>query len=502
MPRVRLHLPTFRLHRSPFAPAPPGGRLFGLALVGTGVLLLAVASAPVLVGAQSVGRLAGGDPGVHDPGPRGGPAAAGGVINGATAVESAVFASSKTTFKELDSVSGAPIAGANGSGLGPRFNLDSCSGCHAQPDVGGSSPSVNPQIAAAHRGNASNPEDLSAFIKVNGPVREVRFKTNPDGTADGGVHDLFTITGRPDAVGCNVAQPDFRAALAAGNAIFRIPTPTFGAGLIEGIPDQTIIDNKNASLDQKADFGITGRENREGNDGTITRFGWKAQNKSLQIFAGEAYNVEQGVTNQIFPDEREGLQGCLFNSTPEDHSSFTVNGGVLSSTPDDVVSFRLFMRFLAPPAPQQVNTSTDAGADLASTIQNGKKAFGEAGCALCHTPSLETGLASSIDPTLSSSTALSHQNANLYSDLLVHDMGTGLADGVTQGVANGQEFRSAPLWGIGQRIFFLHDGRTNDLLAAIQAHSSPGSEANKVISNFNRLDDRDQQAILVFLRSL
>src|SRR5450631_1376621 len=181
MPRVWLHLPTFRLHRSPFAPAPPGGRLFGLALVGTGVLLLAVASAPVLVGAQSAPAF-GRDPGVHDPGPRGGPAAAGGVINGATAVESAVFASSKTTFKELDYVSGAPIAGATGSGLGPRFNLDSCSGCHAQPDVGGSSPAVNPQIAAARRGNASNPEDLSAFIKVNGPVREVRFKTNPDGT--------------------------------------------------------------------------------------------------------------------------------------------------------------------------------------------------------------------------------------------------------------------------------------------------------------------------------
>ena len=247
MPRIRLHLPAFRLRRSPFAPAPPGGRLFGMALVGTGVLLLAVASAPVLVGAQSTDSRFGGFGEPHDPGVRGGPAGAGGALTGATALESAVFTNSRDVFNELDSVSGAPIDGANGSGLGPRFNLDSCSGCHAQPDVGGSSPFVNPQIAAAHRANASNPEDLSAFIKVNGPVREVRFKTNPDGSPDGGVHDLFTITGRPDAVGCNVAQPDFKAALAANNAIFRIPTPTFGAGLIEAIPDQVIIDNKNAN---------------------------------------------------------------------------------------------------------------------------------------------------------------------------------------------------------------------------------------------------------------
>jgi CxxC motif-containing protein (DUF1111 family) len=496
MPRVRLHLPASRLPRSPFAPAKPGGRFFGIGLVLTGIFLLGVAVAPVLVVAQSQNSSFGGFAEPHDPGVRGGPSGAGGALTGATALEKAVFTNSKDVFSELDSVSGAPIEGAEGSGLGPRFNLDSCSGCHAQPDVGGSSPPVNPQIAAAHRANASNPEDLSAFIKVDGPVREVRFKTNPDGSPDGGVHDLFTITGRPDAVGCNVAQPDFKAALRANNAIFRIPTPTFGAGLIEAIPDQVIIDNKNANSGAKSGVGISGRENREGNDGTITRFGWKAQNKSLQIFSGEAYNVEQGVTNQIFPDEREGLQGCQFNATPEDHSGFALNGTTLTSTPDDTISFRLFMRLLAPPARQQ------ASGELAQRIQNGQDKFSDVGCALCHTPQLKTGLASSIDPNLKSSDALSHQNANLYSDLLIHDMGTGLADGVSQGAANGQEFRSAPLWGVGQRIFFLHDGRTTDLLKAIQAHSSRGSEANGVINNFNRLSDREQQSILVFLRSL
>jgi CxxC motif-containing protein (DUF1111 family) len=100
-------------------------------------------------------------------------------------------------------------------------------------------------------------------------------------------------------------------------------------------------------------------------------------------------------------------------------------------------------------------------------------------------------------------TGLSEQNAQLFSDLLVHHMGSNLADGVSQGGAGPDEFRSAPLWGLGQRIFFLHDGRTKDLLDAIQQHASPGSEANGVIRNFNNsLTPQQQQDLLNFLRSL
>jgi CxxC motif-containing protein (DUF1111 family) len=91
---------------------------------------------------------------------------------------------------------------------------------------------------------------------------------------------------------------------------------------------------------------------------------------------------------------------------------------------------------------------------------------------------------------------------NPFSDFAVHDMGQGLADGVSQGSANGNQFRTAPLWGVGQRAFFLHDGRTNDLVQAIQQHSSNGSEANAVIQNFNMLSPSDQQALVDFLRSL
>ncbi|HVH61365.1 MAG TPA: di-heme oxidoredictase family protein, partial [Candidatus Sulfotelmatobacter sp.] len=97
---------------------------------------------------------------------------------------------------------------------------------------------------------------------------------------------------------------------------------------------------------------------------------------------------------------------------------------------------------------------------------------------------------------------LSNQTVHLFSDLLVHHMGKGLADGITQGAAGPDEFRTAPLWGVGQRIFFLHDGRTSNLVEAIRAHKSRGSEANQVVGNFNKLSTEEQQGIIDFLRAL
>jgi len=99
-------------------------------------------------------------------------------------------------------------------------------------------------------------------------------------------------------------------------------------------------------------------------------------------------------------------------------------------------------------------------------------------------------------------TALSNQKVNLYSDLLLHDMGNGLSDGVSQGEAGPREFRTAPLWGLGQRLFFLHDGRASDLIATVRAHASSGSEANGVVARFLGLSETQKQNLLNFLRSL
>jgi CxxC motif-containing protein (DUF1111 family) len=133
---------------------------------------------------------------------------------------------------------------------------------------------------------------------------------------------------------------------------------------------------------------------------------------------------------------------------------------------------------------------------------NGRVVFIRIGCAHCHTPSLTTAKKVASGSSTQPSAALSNQTANLFSDLLVHHMGRGLADGITQGGAGPDEFRTAPLWGVGQRVFFLHDGRTTNLLETIDDHRSPGSEATRVVENFRKLGVKEQQDVLNFLRSL
>ncbi len=436
-------------------------------------------------------------PAAQDPGARTGTPGAGQPLSGLTADELQFFQDGQTRFVTVDSVSGTQPGFPNG-GLGPGFNSNSCGSCHAQPATGGTSPSVNPQFAAATDYGATN--SIPSFISIDGPVREARFPylVNSNGTLsstpDGGVHDLFTITGREDAPGCSMAQPDFAQMLELNNIIFRIPTPVFGTGLIENIADATIYANMAANSSLKQSLGISGHPNTSGNDGTITKFGWKAQNKSLEVFAGEAYNVEIGVTNELFTNER-GLPpaSCLFNPTPEDTINFTASGSAILS---DVVAFAAFMRFLAPPAPSAQGIP---GNPSPQSIAAGQAIFTQIHCDMCHTPSMQTS-PSAFTP------ALSNQTAALFSDLLVHHMGSGLADNVSQGSAGPDEFRTAPLWGLGQRLFFLHDGRATPsnggLLTAIQAHSSSDSEANAVISLFNQLSNQQKQELLDFLRTL
>jgi CxxC motif-containing protein (DUF1111 family) len=415
-----------------------------------------------------------------DPGVRAGPAAAGGPIKGLTSDQTALFNFVAARFSRVHSVSGT-IQGEEASGLGPGYNGNGCGACHTFPAPGGSSPAANPQIAMATVDGAQN--SIPSFLSANGPIREARFIQNPDGSPDGGVHDLFTIQGRSDAPGCQLAQPDFATAVSQNNVVFRIPAPVFGAGLIENISDEIILANKFTNALEKRFMGIAGHENRNPNDGTIAKFGWKAQNKSMLMFSGEAYNVEMGVTNELFPTERNMAPGCNFNPQPEDRLSPDTNsstGGVAS----DTQNFTTFMRYLAPPTPAPDTPS----------IVNGRGLFNALGCALCHTPALQT--------SGSKIAALSLQQANLFSDLLLHHMGSGLADGIQQGNAGSDEFRTAPLWGLGQRVYFLHDGRTSDLVQAIQAHQSSGSEANSTIVNFNGLTVQQQQDLLNFLRSL
>jgi CxxC motif-containing protein (DUF1111 family) len=238
-------------------------------------------------------------------------------------------------------------------------------------------------------------------------------------------------------------------------------------------------------------LGISGRANHSGNDGTITRFGWKAQVKSLLIFSGEAYNVEMGITNDNFQTERDENPKCQFAPEPN-----TVTNTDEENHPEIISAieqFGIFMRFLAPPTPSR---HTPGGA---TSIALGRQTFSAVGCVFCHTPRFTTG-----NTTIA---ALANRRVNLFSDLLLHNMGPGLADDVSQGQAKGDEFRSAPLWGLGQRIFFLHDGRTTDLIDAIRNHRSAenetyeASEANASVNLFDALSEPSKQNLLNFLRS-
>lgn len=419
------------------------------------------------------------------------------------------FQDGLSRFQEIESVSG----GAN-NGLGPRFNLDSCAGCHAQPTIGGSSLPSNPQFTVITRHIVNGTTNtIPTFITANGPTREARFPFtfNANGTVNtnvpnGGVETIFTVAGRSDAGVCSIQQPSFTTAQQAGNIIFRIPTPLFGAGLLENLDDSTLLANQANQAGNG--LGISGTFNHNGNDGTISRFGWKAQNKSLAIFAGEAYNVEMGITNELFGQERplpqEDMSGGLPNSClnlsgngyPEDATNFAPKNPSSDSfaqnaqIPSDVMQFSMFMRLLAPPTP---STTTPGGA---AAIQAGQNLFGQIGCGICHIPTLGMTQASNMTSSLGGAAV------NAYTDLELHHMGNGLNDNVSQGTAGGDQFRTAPLWGLGQRVFFLHDGRTSNLLSAIQAHASTGSEATQVEQNFAQLTGTQQQQVLDFLRSL
>jgi CxxC motif-containing protein (DUF1111 family) len=391
------------------------------------------------------------------------------------------------TFSHIDD---APTGDVDGGGLGPSFNSNSCLSCHASPTVGGASGTINPQVKIATLDGATN--TVPPFISSTGPIREARLITN-GGVTDGAVHGLFTIQGRSDAVGCTATQINWPQQVANNNVIFRIPINTFGDGLVEFTSDEQYQNDAAAIASAASNNGISaGVFNHNGNTGTIAHFGWKAQNVSLLLFAGEAYNVEQGVTNDLFPNERRFENtNCQFNQLPEDSEVLltgtptTPSGFAFADLASDITQFAFFMRLSAPPAP---------AAQTAATSQ-GLTEFISVGCAECHIQSHSTGVQSIY-------TNQNFVTFSPFSDFAIHDMGTGLEDQVSQGQANGLQFRSAPLWGVGQRTFFLHDGRTSNIVTAIEDHKSSGSEANTVISNFNKLSATNQQDIVAFLRSL
>ena len=357
-------------------------------------------------------------------------------LPGLTSAQLVAFNDGLEEFEEVDTIE---------EGLGPVFNGKSCAECHAVPSTGGSEPNVGvareTRISRIFNGRF-DPLDGSVSVDRGGQLLQQRAIAVEGCTAKG-----------------EVVPPE--ATLVSS----RNSTPLFGAGLIEAIPERTILGNQ----------GNGGRPNYVSNPDTGTtglgRFGWKAQVATVHQFAGDAYLNELGITNPSFPHENrpqgQPIQpGCDTVLDPEDDG-------------ENVTAFTDFMRFLAP-VPR---------GPITLQVQRGEKVFSEIGCASCHVPKMMTGR--------NSVAALSNKPVNLFSDLLLHDIGTG--DGIEQGLATGNDFRTAPLWGLSRRGRFMHDASSNKIEDAIQRHRVESQNAR---DGFVGLPQSDHDALLAFLGSL
>jgi len=337
-------------------------------------------------------------------------------------------------------------------GLGPIFNNVSCAACHSSPAVGGAS-AINETRAAR--------VDNGLYTDLPG----------------GSLFQSQAI--RPD---CAETIPPEANVIAQ-----RQTTPLFGSGLIEAIPDGEIM--AYAAAQARAHPDQAGRVNQvqDPPEGTsrVGRFGWKSQHATLLSFAADAYVNEMGITNPLFPIENapngdlQKLARCDTVKDPENT--------------DDINKFANFMRFLAPPPRDPVwDRGHDGlfghGRNSTSPIENGQQIFERIGCAVCHHAGFRA---------VSRIEAIDGKRVEAFSDFLLHDVGTG--DGIVQGNAKGNEFRTPPLWGISESAPYLHDGSANTIRDAIQRHANQGAAAQKA---FRALSFEDEQALLAFLDSI
>ncbi len=335
-------------------------------------------------------------------------------------------------------------------GLGPVFNDFGCLQCHDQPATGGASAVVETSFGRMVNG------EFDPMLEYGGMRRQ---------------------TTGINADGCQV--PGEEVPSEATVVAERQSPPLFGFGLIDHIPVETIL--AQADPEDADGDGISGRPNMVfdpvSGQVVVGRFGWKAQVPSVLVFAADAELNEMGITTTIFPQENrpQGREvSCDLLPDPED---FDDDGDGRS---DGMVALADFMTFLAPPPRGPIDENVRAGETI----------FQEIGCAKCHVPTMMTGP--------SPIAALNQKAVNLYSDLLLHDMGT-LGDGIVEGSSTRWEMRTAPLWGLRATGKYLHHGRAETIEEAILMH---GGEAEGSRSKFEALSAQQQRQLLAFLNSL
>lgn len=332
------------------------------------------------------------------------------------------------------------------TGLGPIFNRDSCVACHGGPAVGGSSPILVTRFGRVVSGR------FDPLTSLGGSLLQER-AIDPSGLEH--IPAEATVVAK------------------------RQTTPLFGLGLIEAIPDATIL----KGVRTKAVDGVLGKASMVADVATkrtlVGKFGWKGQQATLLAFSGDAYLNEMGITNRLFPTENapNGNTALLtkLDTVRDPEDVLDVAGGKA-----DIDRVTDFMRLMAPPPTQPATASNTFGA----------KIFVDVGCAMCHTPMMTSGP--------SPVAALANKSVMLYSDLLLHDMGA-LGDGIVQGSAGPKDIKTPPLWGLRASAPYLHDGRARTIEDAIRAHDG---EAAIIKNRFLNLAP-DQQALVVeFLKSI
>ena len=443
---------------------------------------------------------------------------AGGFFSGLSASELAFLGSTSTSGAAFWTNTLWTVAGITLPGLGPGYDTPGCAACHSFPTLGGTSAPTNYEYTTSPTYNGANTNTIPAFVTQHGPI------VIPWNTTFQGTMPIYSVQGMTDASTCTFAQPNWTALLAQSPQIiyFTSPMPWYGLGLVEATPaanivaDQTVIPG-GASW-TFAGLGIT-TGNFQQDIGGLNTVGRKGATSSVEEFAGIAEAVEVGVTSGLYPRKAEhGSSACdaLYN-LPEDRVQLARRAPNSSSVAADYSSMQVltstFARSLAPATPVTsggyttcgpTNTSGTCVSPVTTVAQSdvtaGQTAFINVGCVACHTQSHTTGY--------SSITGTSQVTYSPWSDYAIHNMGTGLTNGITFGAAGPQDWRTPALWGTGIRLFFMHDGRCgpasspDPLNCAITAHDSLGSEASAVEDAFYSLSTTAQQQILDFLRSL
>jgi CxxC motif-containing protein (DUF1111 family) len=373
-------------------------------------------------------------------------------------------------------------------GLGPVFNNVSCTSCHIG-DGRGKAPVAGEQL-------------LSLLLRISVPGTDAHGGPAPV-PGFGGQLQQRSIFGTTAESAVAISWNETTTALADGTVVslrapaFAFPTPyipmppdmmvsariappVFGLGLLEAIDEGSIRARADES-DADGD-GISGKVNEvwdivQGRS-ALGRFGWKAEQPTLLQQSAAAYNEDMGITNPLFP--LESTHGQLQDDGRNDDVELT----------DSVLhAVAFYVRTLAVPARRRTQDPQ---------VRNGERIFNDAGCAACHSPQQRTGVNVAFAP-------VSDQRIAPYTDLLLHDMGEGLADHRPTFRADGSEWRTPPLWGIGLTLAvnghqnFLHDGRARSILEAVLWH---GGEAQRSADAVRSMSGEERTALLTFLASL